>query len=174
MARVYNVIDADGHVLEPADLWVKFIDPKFRDRAPRLVVDAKGNEYFMAGDQQLNNKHAGEGERPRKLGGLGGITLQGTSELTSRSYEETERGGHDPHVRIKDMDAEGIDAAFLYPTVGLSLGAIKDPELFAACCRAYNRWLAEYCAPYPDRLFGSALLPLADVDVAIRELKFAV
>ena len=35
MGRAYNVIDADGHILEPLDLWDKYIDPKFRDRAPR-------------------------------------------------------------------------------------------------------------------------------------------
>ena len=39
MSRVYNVIDADGHILEPLDLWARYMDPKFRDRAPRLVKD---------------------------------------------------------------------------------------------------------------------------------------
>src|ERR1051325_7600198 len=33
MSRAYNVIDADGHILEPLDLWDKYMDPKFRDRA---------------------------------------------------------------------------------------------------------------------------------------------
>ncbi len=37
MRNAYNVIDADGHILEPLDLWDKYIEPKFRDRAPRLV-----------------------------------------------------------------------------------------------------------------------------------------
>ena len=37
MTRAYNVIDADGHILEPLDLWDHYIDPKFRDRAPRIV-----------------------------------------------------------------------------------------------------------------------------------------
>jgi predicted TIM-barrel fold metal-dependent hydrolase len=177
MARAYNVIDADGHVLEPADMWVKNIDPKFRDRAPRLFTDADGNEVFVSGDQPLTKPGGGEGEgpkRPKKLGGLGGITFQGAPEVADRTYAETERGGADPHERIKDMDAEGIDAAFVYPTLGLMLGAIKDPELSAACCRAYNRWVADYCKPYPDRLFGAALLPLASVELAIKELNYAV
>ena len=33
--RTYNVIDADGHVLEPVDIWAKYMDPAYRDRAPR-------------------------------------------------------------------------------------------------------------------------------------------
>ena len=35
MTRAYNVVDADGHILEPLDLWDKYIDPKFRERGPR-------------------------------------------------------------------------------------------------------------------------------------------
>ncbi|MGH8013808.1 MAG: hypothetical protein ACREQ4_15055 [Candidatus Binataceae bacterium] len=54
-------------------------------------------------------------------------------------YLEGKRGGFDSHARIKDMDAEGIDAAFLYPSIGLFLGATKDPEFSAATCRGYNR-----------------------------------
>ena len=42
--------------------------------------------------------------------------------------------------RIKDLDLDGIDAAFLYPSVGLFSGAIDDPGLAAAMCRAYNKW----------------------------------
>jgi len=44
MDRAYNVIDSDGHVLEPLDLWQNYIDPAFRDRAPRLFIDEDGKE----------------------------------------------------------------------------------------------------------------------------------
>ncbi len=71
------------------------------------------------------------------------------------------------------MDAEGIDAAFLYPSLGLFMGAIKEPEFSAAVCRAYNRWLADYCKPYPQRLFGAAMLPMQSVEDAVREMRFA-
>ena len=39
--------------------------------------------------------------------------------------------------------------------------------------RAYNRWLADYCKPYPDRLFGIAMIPMQDVDLAIEEMRYA-
>ena len=29
-------ISADGHVMEPADLWVTRMDKRFRERAPRV------------------------------------------------------------------------------------------------------------------------------------------
>src|ERR1700719_2131687 len=50
----------------------------------------------------------------------------------------------DPHKRIPDMDLDGIDAAFLYPSMGLFAGAVHEPELAAAFCRAYNRSLTDY------------------------------
>ena len=71
------------------------------------------------------------------------------------------------------MDLDGIDAAFLYPSMGLFAGAVHDPDLAAALCRAYNRWLADYCKPYPDRLFGIAMLPMQSIEHAIQEMKFA-
>jgi uncharacterized protein len=40
-------------------------------------------------------------------------------------------------------------------------------------CRAYNRWLADYCKPYPNRLFGIAMLPMQSIDKAIAEMRFA-
>jgi predicted TIM-barrel fold metal-dependent hydrolase len=71
------------------------------------------------------------------------------------------------------MDLDGIDAAFLYPSLGLFAGAVEDPPLAAAVCRAYNRWLADYCKPYPDRLFGVAMPPMQSVDLAIAEMRYA-
>ncbi len=31
-----GAIDADGHVLEPPDLWETYLEPKYRDRALRI------------------------------------------------------------------------------------------------------------------------------------------
>jgi uncharacterized protein len=45
--------------------------------------------------------------------------------------------------------------------------------LAAAMCRAYNRWLADYCRAYPDRLFGVAMLPMQSIELAIEEMRFA-
>ena len=88
-------------------------------------------------------------------------------------YTQGRKGGFDPHARIPDMDLDGIDAAFLYPSLGLFAGAIQDPGLAAAASRAYNRWLADYCKPYPDRLFGVAMLPMQSIELAVEELRYA-
>ena len=52
MSREYNCIDADGHILEPLELWVDYMDPKYRDHAPRLVRDNKGMERLLIGQKK--------------------------------------------------------------------------------------------------------------------------
>ena len=113
------------------------------------------------------------GDGKRGIGRIGAVgARQGVVAADTMTYKDGKPGGFDPHARIPDMDADGIDAAFLYPSLGLFSGAIHDPELAAAVCRAYNRWLADYCKPYPDRLFGVAMLPLQSVELAIDEMRF--
>ena len=166
MTRAYNVVDADGHILEPLTLWNDYIDPKYRDRAPRLIRDSDGKERLLLENQVLGSK--------KGMGALGAVGARdGVVVDDALEYEQGRKGGFDPHARIPDMDQDGIDAAFLYPSVGLFCGAVKDPDLAGAIARAYNRWLADYCAPYPDRLFGVAMIPLQSVDGAIEEMRFA-
>src|ERR1700720_1332844 len=166
MATVYNVIDADGHVLEPVDLWDHYIEPKFWDRRPQRFIDHDGKDRLKIDGKAFGGK--------KGLGALGAIGARdGVVCDDTLAYEEGRRGGFDPHARIPDMDLDGIDAAFLYPSLGLFSGAIHDAPLAAATCRAYNRWLADYCKPYPDRLFGVAMLPMQSIDLAIAEMRFA-
>jgi predicted TIM-barrel fold metal-dependent hydrolase len=82
------------------------------------------------------------------------------------------RGGWDPRARLVDMDADGIDAAVLYPTTMLAV--VPDPGLFAALCRAYNNWLADYCSADRARLVGVGVVPLQDVALALREAQRCV
>lgn len=165
MTNAYKVVDADGHILEPLSLWDDYIDPAFWDRRPQLVIDDNGAERISVEGLLLGN--------PRGIGSLGSIGVrQGDVSVDTLKYEEGRRGGFDPHVRIVDMDADGIDAAFLYPSLGLFTGAVEDPDLSAAMSRAYNRWLADYCKPYPNRLFGVAMLPMQSVENAMAEMRF--
>ena len=166
MPRTYNVVDADGHILEPLDLWDRYIDPKFRDRAPRIVRGENGKEQLVIEEHTVGDGRLG-------IGRIGAVGARQGIVADTIEYSEGKAGGFDPHARIPDMDADGIDAAFLYPSLGLFAGGIHDPQLAAATCRAYNRWLADYCKPYPDRLFGVEMLPMQDIDLAIAEMRFA-
>ena len=64
------------------------------------------------------------------------------------SYETMRPGSFDTKARLADMDIDGMYLQVLYPSVTL-LGAKiygSEPELQVACVRAYNDWLAEFCA----------------------------
>jgi uncharacterized protein len=112
--------------------------------------------------------------RKQGRGGIGGVgARQGEVQASTMAYTEGQLGGFGPHQRIPDMDLDGIDAVFLYPSMGLFAGSVQDPPLAAAMCRGYNRWLANYCRPYPDRLFGIAMLPMQSIELAIEEMRFA-
>jgi len=165
MSRIYNIIDSDGHVLEPPAFWAEYIDPQFRDRVPELFVDTDGKERFRVEGKVIGGQ--------KGLGFAGAIGARDGKVSTDIKYIEGRKGGFDPHARIPDMDLDGIDATFLYPTLGLFSGAIEDVPLAAATCRAYNRWLADYCQPYPDRLFGVAMLPMQSIELAIAEMHYA-
>src|SRR5262245_64023248 len=68
MACAYNVVDADGHILEPLDLWDRYIDPGFRERRPRFVIDENGKERLSVDGKLLGN--------PRGIGSLGSVGVR--------------------------------------------------------------------------------------------------
>jgi predicted TIM-barrel fold metal-dependent hydrolase len=149
-----RVIDADGHVLEPLD------------RFPELNTtrDSIGLDHVYAGNQEIVTVSLG------KLGTPG----SNMADLAhSPRYENAQPGGFDPKVRLVDMDTEGIDAAVLFPSLGLNFWAIDDPDIAISLARAYNDWLAEYCAAAPTRLFGAAMVPWQSVDASVAELRRA-
>lgn len=166
--RTHLVVDADSHILEPLDLWENYLeDRQYLPRAPRFPEDEDGNQQFMLDGVVLSRK-----------GGLGvggrNVRKKWDNSLRQQRWEEQEPGGFDPHRRIADLDEEGVEAAMLYPTLGLRFTALDDGKLAAALCRAYNKWLADYCKPYPDRLFGVGAIPFQTPELAVEEMRFAV
>jgi len=130
------VVDADGHVLEPADTWLEYLEPSYRDRAIRIVQDEHGYEVLLIDGQPLKTLRG-------QLGALGGIEMD-TSRLLTRGQltyaEGSPPGAYDPVARLKVMDKEGIDQVLLYPTIGICWeGHVTDGGLATAYTRAYNR-----------------------------------
>lgn len=152
------VVDADGHVIEPPELWREYLEPEYRDRAPQPAVDEKGRFGYRVGDTWMMQVAASLAVRDPETGDF--IAPPG--------------GGADPKLRLEHMDQDGIDVAVLYPTLAFFFPELRDPELHAALCRAYNDWLADYCRSAPERLLGVALLPLEDVAASIAELERCV
>ena len=159
----FRIMDSDLHILEPADLWERYIDPAFRDRAPRGLTDVTRGLGVDAGGSGTG--HAAEGiERKRR---------DYSTYLQHEHYAEVERRNYDGVAMLGAMDREGLDLAVLYPSRGLLIVSIPglDPELFGAISRAYNDWLHDLCLTDPDRLFGAAMVPATDVEAAVAEAR---
>jgi uncharacterized protein len=163
-----KIIDCDGHIVEPRTFWNDYVEAKYRDRLPRIVKDANGVDRIAVGDRVSSNSVYS----PAAMCIPGGLT---TPELMRKlSWDDLRPGSYDPHARLKDMDAEGIDVSMLFPSIGLTFVAVKDPEVSAAGCRAYNNWMADFCKVAPTRLYNVAPVPLHDVDLAIAEMRRVV
>jgi predicted TIM-barrel fold metal-dependent hydrolase len=163
-----EIIDSDGHVIEPDAVWKEYAEPGFRE-----ILDCPGGYVQATGIQRAYPDTARIPLGDEEDGGWAH-----TAEEEATSWDEESRhkmmrpGGHDPTARLADMDAEGIDVAVLYPTAMLTW--IEEADIFGAACRAYNNWLHDYCAADPARLFPVALVPLQDQDAAIAEMERAV
>jgi predicted TIM-barrel fold metal-dependent hydrolase len=166
------VVDADGHIMEPEDMWQRFLEPQWRDRAIRIEVDDEGMENLMI-DGKSHGLVRGI------MGVIGGVGMQDDLEalLTPgmRTYQDgLVPGGYDPAERLKVLDEEGIDKALLYPTLGIHWeGHVADPKLADAYARAYNRYIVDFCSYDRKRLVPVAHINLLDIDMAIAEAERA-
>jgi predicted TIM-barrel fold metal-dependent hydrolase len=166
------VIDADGHILEPPTLWEEYLEAKYQPRAIRVRRDDQGLEYL-----EYEGKPAAM-IRPGVLHTLGAMG-RNPDELkpsSTRTYVGAAPfGSMNPSERIELIAREGIDKVLLYPTIGILWEAeVEDPELSQAYCRAYNRWIADFCRNSGGRLVPIAHLSLTDVAGAVAELERAV
>lgn len=156
-------ISSDSHVTEPPDLFVKHIDPAFRDRAPFIEQREKyGDVYVIPG-------------HPIPVP-MGHIAAAGRDPATVSAwgvkFEDIYRGGWDPRARVLDQDRDGLEAEIIYPTVGMVTCTHPDSEYKRACFQAYNRWLEGFVAGAPDRLIGIGQLMVdADLDRVLRDIE---
>ncbi len=148
--RKYFIVSADAHVNEPADLWATRIDAKYRERVPRVIVDANGVKWRVS-----------EGHRPDRLR---------TDEMEGEDRLR-QLAGADPEQRLRDMARDGIDAEVMFPNKGLSMWATPDAVFAQAQCCVYNEWAWETFSRYNDRMSPAAAIATADLEGSIAEVK---
>ena len=161
----YKLVSSDSHIMEPPDLWLERIDPEYKDRAPRVVREGEFDQWYADGDIKFgvvgSNTQAGRRfEAPETI-------------RTEGVYEDVLLGGMDPHAHVKDMDLDTVSGGVIFPSMGLTIWVIPSSDLLSAVFRAYNDWLADFCAPYPGRLRGLAMLNVDSVEEGVSELKRA-
>ena len=157
----FKVFDSDMHVMEPPDLWERYIAPEFRAMAPRGRTSANVRDLGLIFPHAEANVNRTAGTPQR------GHNFDKNQDL----YRDHARRGWSPEVQLEAMDIEGIDVAVLFPTRGLSVltNPNHDPRFAAALARGYNDWLHDFCQADPRRLLGAGMISIYDLNDAIEE-----
>ncbi|HVN90141.1 MAG TPA: amidohydrolase family protein [Candidatus Binataceae bacterium] len=158
------IISSDSHVMEPPDTYIARIDKKYKDIAPKVVWQEKGGDtYVIDGMKQTI---------PMGLVAAAGVPAEGLATSAKfAKFADLHRGGWDPEARMADQDRDGVAAEVIYPSVGMILCNHPDPDYKKACFDAYNLWIADFCAPHPDRLLGLGQTAMRTPEEGIEDLR---
>lgn len=155
------IVDCDAHVMEPPDLWQRYLEPKFRDRAIR-IEEVDGVEQLVIGEQVV---------LAARLAGLGGAHLDRARVFSGeyRYMDGCPPASYDPAARVRLLDEWGVDVAVLFPTIGILPFPEADLPLSSAYCRAYNTWQMEFAQSIPNRVAPIAVVNWFDPEAAEAE-----
>jgi predicted TIM-barrel fold metal-dependent hydrolase len=166
----HPVIDADGHIIETAPVFLPF----FEEYVARVAGGDMVKRFRQVGGMDFDEmvlrpwsrlsweeRRAAWATRPSWWSLPAANTLdRATSHLPRLLYE-----------RLDDL---GIDFAVLYGSRTLTTTAIRDDEVRRVACRALNAFNAEVYRPYADRMTPAAHIPMHTPEEAIAELEHAV
>jgi predicted TIM-barrel fold metal-dependent hydrolase len=159
------MVSADSHVIEPPDLYAA-LRAEWGDRAPVVRRADDGTDWWWV-DEQRTNSFAGGSQAGRRFDDAGSLVL-------ADAVDNVRPDVWSPARYIADNLSDGVGASVLYPTQQMQHYAVRNTPLVSATCRAYNDWLADFCAAQPERLAGIACLNVDDPADAAAELARAV
>jgi predicted TIM-barrel fold metal-dependent hydrolase len=169
-AKGFSVISADGHVIEPPDMWQRFLPAQYRARAPKLVKDPEGGDAW-----ELE-----PGAPPMPIGlvtnaGRWGRRYEENSWYGS-TYTSIRPGAFSGKDRLEEQDLDGVDAEVIYPSQRTmsTFMAQEDDGYHLAGIEAYNTWIREeFNSLAPNRLIGLAQMPGVDIASSVAALRDA-
>jgi uncharacterized protein len=168
------VADSDMHVMEPADLWQRYIAPEWAHAAPvgmtemerDMRVKVKNHVMLRMGRMRPRAVTSGRPWKPEQ----------------DSAFTHAEERNWDAKSQVMAMDIEHLDSTVLFPSRGLFVLALQshehigpdglEPDFAAAIAAAYNDWMADFVADAdaPERVFGAAMLAPHNVGAAVDEL----
>ena len=187
MREIPKIISVDDHVVEPADVWQRWLPEKYRDAGPKVVrrgiagIDYVGTaNYKEHFDDSSPNKvdcwiYGDLVYTHKRMVAAAGYPVEEMT-LTPITYDDMRPGCYDKTARLADMDVSHVEASMCFPTFPRFCGQTfyegKDKELGLACVKAYNDWMVEeWCADTGGRLIPLTIIPLWDVEAAVAEIE---
>lgn len=160
------LVSVDDHLVEPPDVFANHLPAKYRDQAPKVVQNKRGDDVWSFNGQQIPNI------------GLNAVAGRPKEEygIEPTAFDEMRPGCWDIHERIKDMDAGGVLGSMCFPSFpgfsGRLFAATEDKDMALAVVQAYNDWhVDEWCGAYPGRFIPMGLPVLWDAELAAQEVR---
>ncbi len=175
----YRLFDADNHYYETRDAFTRHIEPRFRDKAIRVVRDADGRDVVMVGERPFTFLTELNFDTTVKPGSLREMLRTLTEEhvLDSSVREPVQPAYVNRDARLALMDAQDIESCLIFPTLGVCVEHFMKDDVAQtyANLRAFNRWLdEEWGFDYRGRVYAAPLLSLRHLDEAVRDLEWAL
>ena len=177
----YGLFDADNHYYELRDCFTRYIEPRQRHLAIHLGENEHGKPQVLIGDKPFTFL-AGEGFAGATTSKAGALREMLRAMQTGASDEgalrEPMQAAYiERDARLAKMDAQGIESAFLFPTLAVCVEHFMkdDVEQMYANLHAFNLWLNEdWGFDYQGRIYAAPLLSLLDLDHALEELDWVL
>jgi predicted TIM-barrel fold metal-dependent hydrolase len=171
----YKRISADCHldmIWLPPDLFTSQAPQALKEFMPFVADQADGTKRWV--------DHNGA-----DYGMAGGVGASGTPYIPGKQlrvdkmheaglYDDFKNKGlrrpGDPHLRVKELDRDGMDAEVIYGILA-ACAKMKNPKAANEMLRIYNDFMHDFCSHYPDRMIGLACLPYSDITEAAAEVR---
>ena len=176
----YPAFDCDNHYYEAMDAFTRHLDPAMGPRAVQWC-EIDGRKYHVVGgkvSRAVVNPTFDPIAKPGALHDYFRGNPDGKSPLEFLREREPIRPEYrEPEARLARMDEFGLEAVWLFPTLGVLYEELLKDDLPAltATFTAFNRWVQEdWGFAYENRIFAAPYLTLADPEWAISELEWAL
>jgi predicted TIM-barrel fold metal-dependent hydrolase len=180
LERPTRGFDADNHYYEATDAFTRHVERRMQSRC-MTWAEIRGKQRLLVGgkvNRFIPNPTFDPVSQPGALIDYfrGRVPIDdlaaafGELEPISAAYR-------DPAARVEVMDAQGLEGALLFPTLGVGMESAlaRDRDALLTAFRAFNRWLLEdWTFDYRGRLFAAPYLTLADPQWAVEELEFVL
>lgn len=176
LSQLPGLVSVDDHIVEPPDLWTSRLgnDP---DRVPHVVRKevprSPGSDELVWSDVWTY-----EGVEVPLIRAFQSVGLPSDEvDLIPLTLDDCRKGVVDRDARLADMDVDGIEVEVLFPNnfvrfCGQVFLEAKDKKLALECVKIYNDYLLEdWQVPSEERLIGSTIVPLWDVELAAAEVR---
>ncbi len=176
----YKPFDCDNHYYEAEDAFTRHVPKNMRARCVQWA-EIEGRKRHIVGGKVSYAVTNPTWDPIAKPGSISDFLRGNPNKLKPEELLSDPEPLPDCYInrdaRIKTLDEQGLDAMWLFPTLGVLYEELlkHDIEAVRTQFRAFNRWLDEdWGCNYQNRIFGSPYITLADVNFACEELEWAI